>query len=78
LKDRADTIETVNVVDEVLRLFEKLSPEKGFEITPPEGDMASVTLVRPSMIAGMLPDSGLGCLAAEVEDRFRGILDEIG
>ena len=78
MKDRADTIETVNVLNEVLRLFEKLSPEKGFEITPPEGDMTSVTLVRPSMMARMLPDFGLGCLAAGVEDRLRGILDEIG
>ena len=31
-----------------------------------------------SRLIGMLPDSGLGDLAAAVEDRLRGILDEIG
>ncbi|UCD93888.1 MAG: DUF302 domain-containing protein [Candidatus Zixiibacteriota bacterium] len=128
MKNLAYTVETDKAFDEVSRLVEKLSPERGFrvlavhdvqktlsekglEIMPlkifeicnaglahkaidsdvnvamfmpckivirSEGDKTSVTLVRPSMIAKMLPDSGLGDLAAEVEDKLRGILDEIG
>jgi len=36
-----------------------------------------MTLVRPSMISQMLPDSSLDDLAADVEKQLSGILDEI-
>ncbi|PKK83357.1 MAG: hypothetical protein CVT49_09150 [candidate division Zixibacteria bacterium HGW-Zixibacteria-1] len=36
-----------------------------------------MTLVRPSMIAEMLPDSGLDDLAIDVEKQLSGIIDEI-
>ncbi len=36
-----------------------------------------MTLVRPSMISQMLPESGLDELAADVEKQLAGILDEI-
>ncbi len=43
----------------------------------PEGNITNMTLVRPTMISKMLPESGLDQLAAEVEQQIIGILDEI-
>ena len=42
-----------------------------------ENDNTVMTLVRPSMIAEMLPESGLNDLAMEVEKQLAGIIDEI-
>ncbi|MEW5922515.1 MAG: DUF302 domain-containing protein [Candidatus Zixiibacteriota bacterium] len=42
-----------------------------------EDDGTVMTLVRPSMIAEMLPESGLNDLAEEVEQQLAGIIDEI-
>jgi len=41
------------------------------------GGSSSITLVRPSMIADLLPDSGLEALASEVEQTLKEIVDEI-
>ncbi len=46
-------------------------------VVRPEGDKTKLTLVRPSMIAEMLPDSGLEEMATEVEEQLIGIIDEI-
>ncbi len=46
-------------------------------VVRPRGDKTSMTLVRPSMISEMLPEAGLGELAAEVEKKLLGIMDEI-
>jgi uncharacterized protein (DUF302 family) len=43
----------------------------------PEGNVTSMTLVRPTMISELLPESGLDQLAAEVEQQIIGILNEI-
>jgi len=43
----------------------------------PEGGKTVLTLVRPSMIAEMLPESGLNDMAAEVEKQLIGIMDAI-
>jgi uncharacterized protein (DUF302 family) len=43
----------------------------------PEGNKTIITLVRPSMISEMLPDSNLGEMAAEVEKQLIGILNEV-
>ena len=43
----------------------------------PEQDGTLMTLVRPSMIAEMLPDAGLNDLAMEVEKQLKSIIDEI-
>lgn len=42
-----------------------------------EGDKTLMTLVRPSMISQMLPESGLDDLAAEVEKQLSGLMDEL-
>jgi uncharacterized protein (DUF302 family) len=42
-----------------------------------EGDNCHITLARPSMVARMLPESGLGKLAEQIETQLVGILDEI-
>ena len=41
------------------------------------GGRSVITLVRPSMIAEILPDSGLDGLASEVEKKLKTIVDEI-
>jgi len=46
-------------------------------VVRPKGDMTVMTLVRPSMISEMLPEAGLDELAAEVEQKLIGIMDEI-
>jgi uncharacterized protein (DUF302 family) len=46
-------------------------------VVRPEGNGTKLTLVRPSMIAEMLPDSGLNDLANDVEKQLIGIIDEI-
>jgi uncharacterized protein (DUF302 family) len=46
-------------------------------VVRPEGDKTRLTLVRPSMIAEMLPESGLEEMANEVEKQLIGIIDEI-
>jgi len=43
----------------------------------PDQDGTLMTLVRPSMIAEMLPDAGLNDLAVEVEKQLKSIIDEI-
>ncbi|HDL02687.1 MAG TPA: DUF302 domain-containing protein [candidate division Zixibacteria bacterium] len=43
----------------------------------PDQDGTLMTLVRPSMIAEMLPDAGLNDLAVEVEKQLKNIIDEI-
>jgi len=46
-------------------------------VVRPRGDKTVMTLVRPSMIAEMLPDAGLNDLANDVEKQLIGIIDEI-
>jgi len=46
-------------------------------VVRPRGDKTVMTLVRPSMIAEMLPDAGLNDLASDVEKQLIGIIDEI-
>ncbi len=46
-------------------------------VVRPEGGKTVMTLVRPSMIAEMLPDAGLNDLANDVEKQLIGIIDEI-
>lgn len=45
-------------------------------VRPKEGK-TTMTLVRPSMIAEMLPESGLDDLAGDVEKQLIGIMDEV-
>ncbi len=42
-----------------------------------DGKKTVITLVRPSMISQMLPDSGLEDLAGEVEKQLKEIIDKI-
>ena len=42
-----------------------------------DGKKTVVTLVRPSMISQMLPDSGLEDLAGEVEKQLKELIDKI-
>ncbi len=42
-----------------------------------DNDKTTMTLVRPSMISQMLPESGLEDLAAEVEKQMAEIMNEI-
>lgn len=46
-----------------------------FVVAEVEGQ-TSVTLVRPTMISQMLPDTGLEDLAASVETTLRNVMDE--
>jgi len=46
-------------------------------VVRPDGGGSTMTLVRPSMIAEMLPEAGLNDLAEEVEKQLKGILDEV-
>jgi len=46
-------------------------------IIRPEGDKTRLTLVRPSMIAEMLPEAGLNDLTTDVEKQLIGILDAV-
>jgi uncharacterized protein (DUF302 family) len=46
-------------------------------VVRPEGDRTVMTLVKPSMIAEMLPEAGLDDLAGEVERQLIGIMDEV-
>jgi len=46
-------------------------------VVRPDGGGSRMTLVRPSMIAEMLPGAGLNDLAEEVEKQLKGILDEV-
>ena len=46
-------------------------------VVRPHGNGASLTLVRPSMIAEMMPEAGLHDLAGEVEKQLIGIIDEV-
>jgi uncharacterized protein (DUF302 family) len=43
----------------------------------PENEKTRMTLVRPSMIAEMLPDAGLGELADQVEKQLIEIMDAV-
>jgi len=43
----------------------------------PENEKTRMTLVRPSMIAEMLPDAGLGELAGQVEKQLIEIMDAV-
>lgn len=43
----------------------------------PDQDGTIMTLVRPSMIAEMLPEAGLNDLAVEIEKQLKSIIDEI-
>lgn len=42
-----------------------------------EGEKTSITLVRPTMMAEMLPESDLNDLSAEVEKQLTGLINEI-
>jgi len=42
-----------------------------------EGEKTIVTLARPSIIAEMLPDSGLEKLAGEVEETLRKVMESV-
>ena len=42
-----------------------------------EKDKTVITLVRPSMISQMLPDSGLDDLAGEVEKQLKELIEKI-
>lgn len=46
-------------------------------VVRPEGDKTLMTLVRPSMIAEMMPDTGLDNMAVEVERQLIGLIDGI-
>ncbi len=46
-------------------------------VVRPEGDKTLMTLVRPSMIAEMLPEAGLNELAMDVEKQLIGIINEV-
>jgi len=46
-------------------------------IIHPDKNGTSITLMRPSLISEMLPQSDLGDLAAEVEKQLIGIIDAI-
>jgi uncharacterized protein (DUF302 family) len=43
----------------------------------PDGDKTVLTLMRPTMISEMLPGSGVEELAADIEKKLIGIIDEI-
>jgi len=46
-------------------------------VVRPDSEGTSLTLVRPSMIAEMLPEAGMNDLADEVEKQLIGIIDEV-
>lgn len=46
-------------------------------VVRPEGNKTLMTLVRPSMIAEMLPEAGLNELAMDVEKQLIGIINEV-
>ncbi len=46
-------------------------------VVRPHEQKTKMTLVRPSMIAEMLPEAGLNDLAMEVEKQMIGIMDEV-
>jgi uncharacterized protein (DUF302 family) len=46
-------------------------------VVRPNNGGTSLTLVRPSMIAEMLPEAGLNDLAEEIEKQLIGIIDEV-
>ena len=61
---------------------EALSKDMGVSLFMPcrfvvhtEGGKTVVTLARPSMIADMLPDAGLGELANDVEDTLKKVME---